>query len=443
MIPFFVADRPMSLRLLKGLPLQAYPNARIGLMAHANTTPNFQKAFDNYPCDNLQFCDAVGGPCECPDAIEECSTRHYILEHTIKMCDSGIFTREGATLTYNELFEAYTQMGVEYGIIIDVFQDLEATLRSAETALQSYARYADKFHLVGVAQGETVDDYLECYSRLRQMGFDHIAIGGLLRRRENTVRFPYVRDKEFMMQVLVELRELYPNDWLFALGCFHPSRLSRFQELGVRADYKGWIFQYEKRNESLIPHLNTFTSNHLMHLNEQVFDRDIGALRRAVALLQSMTARQARLSQELIDGRRTLRVRLSALYKEVQEKLPDIAPQFRDLVTHGLLDNTEERRVKEALRKLKKTPVEVGETVDNVHGNRKLKEQIQAVDSRITQANSLLARMISHLVDRREQLPQDTLDLAEEIASIIGRTEREHRFEQVRGKIASEILALL
>ena len=37
-IPFFVADRPMSLRLLKSLPLQNYPNVRIGIMAHANSS---------------------------------------------------------------------------------------------------------------------------------------------------------------------------------------------------------------------------------------------------------------------------------------------------------------------------------------------------------------------------------------------------------------------
>ena len=53
MIPFFVADRPMSLRLLKGLPLQSYPGVRIGIMAHANTTLNFQHTFRRYPCDSL------------------------------------------------------------------------------------------------------------------------------------------------------------------------------------------------------------------------------------------------------------------------------------------------------------------------------------------------------------------------------------------------------
>ena len=35
---------------------------------------------------------------------------------------------------------------------------------------------------------------------------------------------------------------------MFALGCFHPKRRIVFEELGVwGSDYKGWIFQYRKR----------------------------------------------------------------------------------------------------------------------------------------------------------------------------------------------------
>ena len=442
-VPFFVADRPMSLRLLKGLPLQQYPGVRIGIMAHANTTANFQEAFSKYPCDDLEYCDAIGGPCKYRVNMEECPSRQYLLEHTIKMCDSGIFTREGATLTYHELFKAYARMNVEYGIMIDVFQNVQATLTSAENALQHYAPYRDRFKLIGVAQGDTLEDYLECYARLQQMGFDHIAVGGLLRRRENTVRFPYVRDQEFMFRVLAELRRLYPTAWLFALGCFHPSRLVRFQELGVWADYKGWIFQYKNPNESVLPHLKTFASNHLEHLGDQIGSVQITALRRIISLLQSMTERRARLSQELVNGRRTLRASLRLLYVDLQDKLPDRAPQFRDIVTHGLLDKTEERRVKGALRDLGKKSDDINKILKNIQSNRELKRQIEAADSRIRQANSLLARIIVRLTTGSKQLPEDTRNVVKEIADIIGRTEREHRFEQVRRRIAGKILALL
>jgi hypothetical protein len=45
------------------------------------------------------------------------------LSHTIKMRNAAIFTREGATLAYEQLSDVYTRMDVEYGTRIDVFVD--------------------------------------------------------------------------------------------------------------------------------------------------------------------------------------------------------------------------------------------------------------------------------------------------------------------------------
>lgn len=166
MIPFFVADRPMSLCIIKGLHLHDYPDVRIGIMAHANTSKNFQKALQQYPCENFEYCDAVRGPCQYQDNISHCPFREQILNQTIKMCDSGIFTREGATLSYEELFEAY-QGGVQYGIMIDVYQESQATLTSAKEALKIYKLDNYSFHLVAVAQGTSIEEYLGCYAGLK------------------------------------------------------------------------------------------------------------------------------------------------------------------------------------------------------------------------------------------------------------------------------------
>src|SRR5579875_2571711 len=254
-IPFFVADRPMSLRLLKGLPLQEYPDVQIGIMAHANTTESFQHAFRKYPCEDLDFCDAIGGPCQYKGNIDACPLRSHILKHTVKMCDSGIFTREGATLTYEQLFEAYIRMDVKYGIIIDVFRNPEETLKSAKEALEVYKGFRERilashpekeiFALVAVAQGKNVDQYLQNYADLKNLGYTYIAVGGLLHKIENSARFTKVHSEEVMDDVLKKLRKKYPGDWLFALGCFHPNRLDKFRALDIWGDYKGWIFQYK------------------------------------------------------------------------------------------------------------------------------------------------------------------------------------------------------
>lgn len=443
-VPFFVADRPMSLRLLKGLPLQDYPDVRIGIMAHANTTQNFQLAFRNYPCDNLDFCDAVDSSCQYMDDISCCPARQYILNHTVKMCDSGIFTRDGATLTYDQLFEAYDQMGVEYGVMIDVFQDPQATLESAKEALQTYEPSRNGFNLVGVAHGNSVEEYLDCYAQLKQLGFKHIGVGGLLRRRKNTVRYPYVRSQEFMFRVLGELRQQYPNDWLFALGSLHPRRLSGLKELNVWADYKGWIFQYEKRNETLDSCLGVFTSNHLEHLIEHAVGDHFSTLQRMITLRNSVIRRQENLSQRLFDGRRTLRAALSSLYRELQKEIPEMATRFRELTTHGLLDPSEEKLVGGTLQRLgKQGSAEARRILENVRLNRELKGQVKSAESRINQINVLLAKRIKKLTVEGIHLPEETKRLGATIADLIERTEREHRFEQVRGEIAEEILALL
>jgi hypothetical protein len=443
-VPFFVADRPMSLRILKGLPLQQYPGARIGIMAHANTTSNFQQAFQQYPCDNLDYCDAVGSPCQYKDDIYHCPVRQYIMNHTVKMCDSGIFTREGATLTYDQLFEAYDRMGVEYGVMIDVFRDPQATLKSAEEALEAYEPFKDSFTLVSVAQGDSLEDYLDCYAQLRRLGFSYIAVGGLLRRRKNTVRFPYVRGQGFMFQVLRELRQRYPNDWLFALGCLHPSRLSGLKELNVWADYKGWIFQYEKRNETLNAHLEVFALNHLEHLDGHEIGNHVSTLQWVVSLRKRLIAIQGNLSQQLFDGRRTLRTALSSLYQELQDALPNMAARFREIITHGLLDSREENLVSEALQSLgKQGSEEASRILGNIRTNHELKRQVKSAENRINQVNTLLAKRITSLKVESAQLPKETQQLCTTIGSLIEKTEREHRFEQVRGKIAEGILALL
>jgi hypothetical protein len=444
LIPFLVADRPMSLRLLKGLPLQDYPDARIGIMAHANTTQNFQIAFRHYPCDNLDHCDAVGSSCQYKDDVSHCPIRRYILDHTVKMCDSGIFTREGATLTYDQLFETYNQMGVAYGIMIDVFQDPQATLESAGKALQAYEPFRGRFKLVGVAQGGSIEEYINCYAQLRQLGFEYVAVGGLLQRRQNTVRFPYVRDEEFMFRVLNKLRQQYPTDWLFALGCFHPSRLPTFEELNVWADYKGWIFQYEKRNETLDTHLEILASNHLEHLQRQTVADQVSILQGTIARRSGLVTRQKNLSERLIHGRRTLRVALSSLHQELQKTMPEMAARFRNLTTHGLLKHAERRLVDESLPILgKQGSDEATRILENIRQNRELKEQLNDTEAEIEQVNALLVSGIVGLTDAGIELPEAAKRLSVTITDLIERTEREHRFKQVHQKISEEILALL
>ena len=138
-------------------------------------------------------------------------------------------------------------------MIIDTLRDPNETIRSARKALKIYAsnnaKY--KFKLIAVAQGKTLDEYLKCYEKLQQQ-FEYVAVGGLLKKGENSARWVRVQDEQFMYDVLTAIKRDYSPDWLFALGCYHPSRHKKFEEIGVwGSDYKGWIFNYKIKIDSL------------------------------------------------------------------------------------------------------------------------------------------------------------------------------------------------
>lgn len=280
MIPFLVADRPASLRIIKGSGSHQY-GIKIGIMTHAYTSTNFQELIRRYPCSDEPVCEVIGRPCPYQQNLDRCEAGRAVRENTLRMCDSGIFTKKGYGLSYHELFERYEYMDVHYGVMIDVLKDSKATILSAEEALKEYKRKKYQFKLVAVAQGNTVEEYLECYQRLHALDFRYIAIGGLLQKRKSA-RFVAVRDNVFLFNVLDAIKKQFSPEWLYALGCFSPSRVEGFVKRDLwGSDYKGWIFNYLKKGEALsrlssgkkiyrgIPILDGLSPEVFEHVSEQ------------------------------------------------------------------------------------------------------------------------------------------------------------------------------
>lgn len=246
-IPFFVVDRPASLRIIRGIKL--INGKKLGLMAHANTSDNFKNKFRQFPCTDKPYCEVIGKSCPYNRNLDLCLEGKKFLNQIVKISDSGVFTKDGCLFpSYSDLFNEYEKMGIDYGIMIDYLKDKEKTIASASLALSEYNRKKWSFNLIGVIQGESLKDYLECYVQMKGMGYKHIAVGGLLKKHENSARYVQVRDETFLWQVLKEIRKLDPDGWLFSLGCYAPSRHDRFLELDMfGSDYKGWIFQYKNK----------------------------------------------------------------------------------------------------------------------------------------------------------------------------------------------------
>lgn len=213
MIPIFVVDRPFSLEILEGL---AGFKDKFGILSHPFTTNNFKEKFRNF--DLTKY----------------------------KIGDSGIY--QGKNMDYRNLFQEYLKMGVSHGIIKDYYRNPRKTLDSARLAIEEYKEsgYDSSFKLVGVAQGNSAVSYLNNYAQQKRLGFEMVAIGGLLDKIEDHARLVKVKQEELVTQTLELIRNKYPKDDLFPLGIFNRSRIGLFKRIGVwGSDYKGWIFHYD------------------------------------------------------------------------------------------------------------------------------------------------------------------------------------------------------
>jgi hypothetical protein len=411
-VPFFVVDRPISLKIIEGLNIP--DGQKIGLMAHANTSANFRHAFRNYP-----------------------------RRRTVKMCDSAIFHEDRFNNNYDALFTRYTEMGADFGIIIDVLGNASATIRSAKLALRAYNQEKHKFTLVGVAQGNTIEQYLECYRALTELGFDHIAVGGLLQKRERSARYMNVRDKSLMEDVLKRIRDEFDPNWLFVLGCLHPSRLKLFKTLGVSGDYKGWIFEYEKRDESLEEGLKLLSSNHLAHAPARLKRSD-----ECIALKQNLEQRELHLSQRNKARRKMFREKRKL--QDFVAELHDIAigrnisnsAVIQALTSRGLLNESEQKSICAVLNEAN-LPDCLGKRLRELSKNsRNATKDVRRAEKRLAKTNSLLLLNLANIIDVGVVTSQIKV-LVRKLSSVLKSSEQDHRIKQVRKFIQDQILDVL
>jgi hypothetical protein len=234
----------MSLNIVKTFFVN-HPGIRFGLMSHALVSESFRGLYATFPCDRSGCWlgeKRLSNCCRCGPEVAS-----GLRQSVIKAVDYGIFAK-GRSLSYPKLFDIYDSMGADLGIMKDVFGDARRTLESAKRAVETYERGRRSFKLVLVAQGNSLDEYLWCMDRLVQLGVGELAIGGLLRRKVNSVRYSSAGKLADIDDILSAVARAHPERELFVLGCYHPKRHQLFASRSVFAsDYKGWIFNYEHR----------------------------------------------------------------------------------------------------------------------------------------------------------------------------------------------------
>lgn len=409
MVPFFVVDRPISLEIIKGLNIPK--GSRIGLMAHANTSSNFRQAFRRYPGKRV-----------------------------IKMCDSAIFHVGRSQNSYAKLFQKYQEMGADYGVMIDVFGDTEATIRSARLGLGAYNAMPRSFRLVGVAQGTTVSEYLDCYRRLKKLGYTDIAVGGLLQKRERSARYMHVGNESLLEEVLKRIRKEFDPTWLFVLGCLHPSRLAMFNELGVWGDYKGWIFEYKTRDETLEDTITKLRTNHLPHAPIRFKSSKIGArLYEAVSRRERKLAEKKKLHKSLIGAKRELRDFISEMHDALLRRDKKGAELLLPLKARALLPQREQQLIIRTLRSSGISGKRAGRILGLSSETRSLKDRLVRVEATLSRRNLELMSALGEC-QRTKSAGVGLRRIADGIIKVLALTEQDHRISQVRAYIESTIL---
>lgn len=138
------------------------------------------------------------------------------------MADCGAFTyllEEKPVYTVQQVIDFYQEFGFDYGVSLDHLafvtvemldsalkqgklkerwwegkiteqirqERFELTLRNAQRLLDLHAQQKPSFTPVGIAQGGTPELYYEAVSRLRKMGYQHLAIGGLVKSNDQQI----------------------------------------------------------------------------------------------------------------------------------------------------------------------------------------------------------------------------------------------------------------
>lgn len=163
--------------------------------------------------------------------------------------DCGAFTYvrdfEPAEST-DEVLEFYEDCGVDLGISVDhvilPFQPkwdetpninnpdldecrrrLDITLRNAEEFLVKHRERRHTFYPMGAAQGWSPESYADCVDQLQNIGYDYIAIGGMVPLRTN--------------DILASLRQIdgirRPETKLHLLGITRLESVREFEKYGV------------------------------------------------------------------------------------------------------------------------------------------------------------------------------------------------------------------
>jgi hypothetical protein len=177
--------------------------------------------------------------------------------------DCGAFSYCGAedpSITVEQAVNVYDLYEFDLGASVDhipleeVFRDgktvrltsserrrrVDLTRRNAQRFIDVHEEVGARFIPVGVVQGVTAADYAKQIPDYIEMGYSHLALGGLVPRNDGDIL-------EVVTGVVAKFDGTTARPWLHLLGVFRPKLQDQFRRLGVNsfdsASYfrKAWL----------------------------------------------------------------------------------------------------------------------------------------------------------------------------------------------------------
>lgn len=154
----------------------------------------------------------------------DCGAYSYVLE------DEPAFSTEQAVALY-ELYEFDFGTSVDHIPFADFPDDkrrsrVETTLANAEAFIRECSRRGNLFNPVGAVQGLSAEEYAENVKKYYEMGYRHMALGGLVRLKDSAVL-------EIVKEVSEAAGQLPERPWIHLFGVFRPKLQPKFKELKI------------------------------------------------------------------------------------------------------------------------------------------------------------------------------------------------------------------
>ncbi|MBN2723245.1 MAG: queuine/other tRNA-ribosyltransferase [Deltaproteobacteria bacterium] len=131
-----------------------------------------------------------------------------------------------------DVFDYYTAGGFDFGVSVDhlipspEFSDrefrLKITIENAAEFIKIHTREKPRWIAVGAVQGWNTESYGECAAKLVKMGYTYLAVGGLVRTKNDEVR-----------KIVSEVRKAAPLVPLHLFGVARPQLFDLFPDYGV------------------------------------------------------------------------------------------------------------------------------------------------------------------------------------------------------------------